>query len=142
MSRAKGGFTRIKQLLPRCSFRSYPFQSWPVQVGEAYKYSFRSYPFLPQNARSFSIDVEVRRSPPLQRGGKPQAAGSKGKRRLSQQFGLFFLSKQCFSLTTIQLKQCFSASFSQDSASRTGPKCAPSCCLVSLAGPQELACSF
>ena len=36
-------------------------------------------------------------------------------------FGFFFQLKQCFSLTTIQPEQCFSASFSQNSSSRTGP---------------------
>jgi len=36
-------------------------------------------------------------------------------------FGFFFQAEQCFSLTTIQPEQCFSASFSQNSVSRTGP---------------------
>jgi len=35
-------------------------------------------------------------------------------------FGFFFQSEQYFSFTTIQQEQCFSASFSQNSASRTG----------------------
>ena len=36
-------------------------------------------------------------------------------------FDLFFQSEQCFSLTTIQPEQCFSASFSQSSDQRMGP---------------------
>ena len=36
-------------------------------------------------------------------------------------FGLFFQPEQCFSLTTIQPEQYFSASFSQVSDQRTGP---------------------
>ena len=36
-------------------------------------------------------------------------------------FGLFFQPEQCFSLTTIQPEQYFSASFSQSSDQRTGP---------------------
>jgi len=36
---------------------------------------------------------------------------------------LLFQSEQCFPLTTFQSEQCFSVNFSQDSVSRTGPKC-------------------
>ena len=36
-------------------------------------------------------------------------------------FGFFFQPEQCFSLTTIQPEQYFSASFSQVSDQRTGP---------------------
>ena len=36
-------------------------------------------------------------------------------------FGLFFQPEQYFSLTAIQPEQCFSASFSQNLASRMGP---------------------
>ena len=36
-------------------------------------------------------------------------------------FGFFFQLEQCFSLTTIQSEQCFSASFSQNSTNQTGP---------------------
>ena len=91
-----------------------------------------------QKIMSIQIDSSTSQSPPLHTimskkamgrspsfyrqcqffGSKPRSAYLK-----SGLFDFFFQSEQYFSFTTFQPEQYFSATFSQVSASRTGPKC-------------------